>query len=101
MTRLAIRLAVLPVTLSAFASLVLALDWLSGGLPPWVAEGVWNNPVRLKPTLSAGGTSGTSATAVVALAMSLADIGSPQLKKALTAMHTPAPATAPCRNPRP
>ena len=53
MTRLAIRLAVLPVTLSAFASLVLVLDWLSGGLPPWVAEGVWPCCVAVAPSVGA------------------------------------------------
>ena len=53
MTRLAIRLSILPVALSAFASLVLVLDWLGGGLPPWIAEGVWPCCVAVAPSVGA------------------------------------------------
>ena len=53
MIRIAIRLSVLPVVLSVFASLILLLDWLGGGLPPWVSEGVWPCVVAVSPSVGA------------------------------------------------
>lgn len=53
MTRIAIRLSVLPVVSSVFTSLILLLDWLGGGLPPWVSEGVWPCVVAVSPSVGA------------------------------------------------